>query len=329
MQFNEFCARICDDIKVSFENQGIPVTRVDIHKVVKNNGHNLTALMIQQENINVTPTIYLEPYYDRYTHGVLYEDVIAEVERFYMKAVPSQDFDISNVINFDVAKDNIVYTLVNYDKNTEFLKSVPYKQIEDLALIYKILLPENDLYGEMATISINNNLFNLYNVSVEELHEIAEENMKRLLPGKVRHITDLLEGFAVPWIENIEMYAVSNEKNIMGAASILEPEIMDALAKNFGNTYYVIPSSIHEVLVVSENMAKDKNMQKMIAEVNGSQLWPDEILGDKPYIVDAVEHKLILAERKEEYFKEKELQKQKQEKLQEEEKTMNVKGPKL
>lgn len=329
MQFNEFCARICDDIKVSFENQGIPVTRVDIHKVVKNNGHNLTALMIQQENINVIPTIYLEPYYDRYTHGVLYEDVIAEVERFYMKAVPSQDFDISNVINFDVAKDNIVYTLVNYDKNTEFLKSVPYKQIEDLALIYKILLPENDLYGEMATISINNNLFNLYNVSVEELHEIAEENMKRLLPGKVRHIKDLLEGFAVPWIKNIEMYAVSNEKNIMGAASILEPEIMDALAKNFGNTYYVIPSSIHEVLVVSENMAKDKNMQKMIAEVNGSQLWPDEILGDKPYIVDAVEHKLILAERKEEYFKEKELQKQKQEKLQEEEKTMNVKGPKL
>lgn len=307
MQFNEFCARICDDIKVSFENQGMPVARADIHKVVKNNGHNLTALMVQQENINVTPTIYLEPFYDKYANGMLYEDVLADVERMYKENAPSQDFDISCVTNFEAAKENIIYTLINYERNKEFLKTVPHKQIEDLALTYRILLPERDSYGDMATITIHDNLFKLYDVSVEELHEAAEENMKRLLPGKVRHITDLLDGFVVPWAENIEMYVVSNTKNVLGAASILEPEIMDALAKNLGDTYYVIPSSTHEVLVVSENMAKDSNMQEMIAEVNGSQLLPEEILGDKPYIVDAVEHKLILAERKEEYFKEKEL----------------------
>lgn len=329
MQFNEFCARVCDDMKVFLASQEINTDKIDIHKVVKNNGVNLTALLIQQEDVNIAPTIYLEPFYEKYEGGMLYEDVLNDIGRTYVENIQSKDFDISMVTDFDNAKDNLIYTLVNYERNKAFLQTVPHKQVEDMAFIYKLLLPETNIYGDMATITIHDNLFRFYDVSVEELHEIAEENMPRLLPGRVRHISDLIEGFDVPWADDIEMYVVSNIKGTLGAASIFEPEVMSALAEKLGDTYYVIPSSTHEVIVVSENMGEPEVLQAMIGEVNESQLLPEEILGDKPYLVDALEHKIILAERKEEYFKEKELQKEKQEKLKEEEKTQNLKGPKL
>lgn len=333
MEFHEFCTRIREDLEERLKEQGIETERSGISRVVKNNGHSLTALMIQRKGVNLSPTIYLEPYYDRYVNGLLYEDVLAETERMYVWNVPNQDFDVSGIMNFDTAKENIIYTLVNYERNKEFLKMVPHKRTEDLALIYKILLPQETPYADMATITIKNDLFEIYDVSAEELHEAAEENMKKLLPGTIRHISDVIGGFDLPGAETLELYVVSNEKQTCGASGILQPEVMDELAEKLGDNFYVIPSSTHEVLAVPEYMGDANFFVEMIGAVNEGELLPEEILGDKPYIVDAQEHKLILAERKEEYFKKKELQKQKQEEIKEEsreeEMTLNRKEPKL
>ncbi|MGN1156158.1 MAG: DUF5688 family protein [Agathobacter sp.] len=330
MQFNEFCAQVCDEIGAVLKRYGIDVNTVDVQKVMKNNGVSLTALMITQAERNIVPTIYMEPFYEKYSNGMLYSDVMEEIAKLYSSSLPDQDFNVSSIADFDKIKGRIIYSLINYEKNVEFLKTVPHERIEDLAIIYKILMPQGEPYGDMATITIHNNLFSLYDVSVEELHEIAADNMKGILPGNIQHISEILGDFALPWPEEPTMYIVSNVKQTFGAGSILEPEIMDALSEKLGNTYYVIPSSVHEVIVVPDTEEYSPDFfANMISEVNESQLEDVEVLGTKPYVVDAVEHKLILAEKREEYFKEKELQKQKQQKLQEEEKIQEPNGPKL
>lgn len=332
MQFHEFCESICDDVKERLKEQGVEVERAGISKVEKNNGHRLTALIIQRKDVNISPTIYLEPYYDKYVNGLLYEDVLAEVEQAYVRNVPKKDFDVSGITDFETAKDNIIYTLINYERNKDFLKTVPHRRIEDLAVIYKILLPQNDSNGNMATITIRSELFELYDVSAEELHEAAEANMKKILPGTVRHISDIIGEDIFPMSGAMDLYVVSNVSGTYGASGILMPEVMDELAEKLGDNFYVIPSSVNEVLALPEDMGDAGYLMEMIGEVNKGELLPEEILGDKPYIVDAVEHRLILAENKEAYLKEKEVQKQKQEELKEESKeeemTLHMKGPK-
>ena len=331
MDFNEFCAQVGEEIGAVLKRYGIDVNTVDIQKVMKNNGVSLTALMITQADRNIVPTIYLEPFYEKYLNGMLYSDLMEEIAELYSSSLPDQEFDVSGITDFEQVKERIVYSLINYERNTDFLATVPHEKIEDLAIIYKILMPQGEPYGDMATITIHNNLFSLYDVSVEELHEIAADNMKRILPGNIQHISEILGGdIELPWFEDAEMYIVSNDRKTFGAGCILEPEIMDALAERLGNTYYVIPSSVHEVIVVPEMEGYSPSFfENMISEVNENQLADVEVLGTKPYVVDAVEHKLILAEKKEEYFKEKELQKQKQQKLQEEEKIQKPNGPRL
>ena len=322
MDFNEFCAQICDEIGAVLKRYGIDVNTVDIQKVMKNNGVSLTALMITQADRNIVPTIYMEAFYEKYSNGMLYSDVMEEIAELYSSSLPDQDFNVSGITDFEQVKERIVYSLINYERNTDFLATVPHERVEDLAIIYKILMPQGEAYGDMATITIHNNLFSLYDVSVEELHEIATDNMKRILPGNIQHISDILGDFELPWAEGPVMYIVSNDRKTFGAGSILEPEIMDALAERLGNTYYVIPSSVHEVIVVPDTEEYSPEFfENMICEVNGSQLADVEVLGTKPYVVDAAEHKLMLAE--------KELQKQKQQKLQEEEKIQKPNGPRL
>lgn len=300
------------------------ISDVVLKSIPKNNGISYTGLLAISSAINITPTIYLDGYYNEYLMGRPFESILSEIVETYNNNRPNEDFDVDAFKNWDSAKDLLVRKLINYESNKVMLNDVPHKKIEDLALVYQMALPS--FMGDYATILVNNAFAKIWDVSLDELDRVAAENTKILHPYALDSMEHMLQelsgGLTIPYMAPFDMRVLTNDIKTHGAVQVLDPEVMDEVAKLIGNEFYVIPSSIHEVLIMPLNTDYDYiDLEEMVKEVNATELKEDEVLSDKVYIVDADNHKFLRADRYEEYKAELK-HRQEKEKVMEKEKQM-------
>ncbi len=91
MNYQEFLTTI----KTQLTNRIDADVKLEIHPVMKNNGRRCDGLVIMQPDVNVSPTIYLQPYYHRYLEGVCLEDIYDDILSAYFSHLPTEDFDTS------------------------------------------------------------------------------------------------------------------------------------------------------------------------------------------------------------------------------------------
>ncbi len=308
------------------------VKYVSIQSTLKNNGVERDALIAVSESLNISPTIYLDSYYDQYITGRPFESILHDIATTYMEHKPEHDFDITQFMDWEKVKYRVVRKLINYDNNKEFVESMAHKRVEDLAVVYQVLV-EDDVVGDAyATIAVQNQHLKMWNVELDELDKIADLNTNRLLPftfqSLAEMIRDMMNGISLPIEVDLPMYYLGNKAKIHGAVNVLNEQAMDYVKELLGEEYYVIPSSIHEVLLLPYDIGYEyEDLEEMIYETNKSLVDETEILSDNAYVVDAVNHKLVLAKRYEEYKQELKLVEEKQK---EKEKHIEApKGPKL
>lgn len=284
---------------------------VSIHEVLKNNDTHLTGLTIRTEESNVAPTIYLEGSFERYKAGDASVPVIvSEILSVYESHKTTMSFDASLVTDFSACKERICYKLVNADRNRELLADAPHIIVcDDLAVLFYILV-SNDGEGT-ATITVRNNMTDLWGVDEDELFKIALLNTQRLFRGSVMSMAsvmmDLLsdrmddeyssEFFDMVVSEDmVPMYVCSNNQKLNGAGVILYKDLLKQFAEKTGSDFYILPSSIHETLLVpvSDQMEVEA-LRSMVREVNATQVAPEEVLSDNVYIYRREDDKISLA----------------------------------
>ena len=82
------------------------------------------------------------------------------------------------------------------------------------------------------------------------------------------------------------LYVLTNNIHINGAALMLVTDILDKIGEKAGMDYYVLPSSIHEVLIAKDDGQVTKNMLKdLIYDGNRTDgvVSPKDILSDNVY----------------------------------------------
>ena len=85
--------------------------------------------------------------------------------------------------------------------------------------------------------------------------------------------------------KTMPMYVVSNKKNLFGASAILYSDYLEEWAEELECDLYVIPSSVHELLVMPAAHAySGEEITEMIREINRTQVAREEILSDHVYI---------------------------------------------
>ena len=284
---------------------------VGIHEVLKNNDTRLTGLTIRSEESNVAPTIYLEGMFERYKAGnTAVPVIVSEILSVYESHKNTMSFDASLVTDFSACKERICYKLVNADRNRELLADAPHIIVcDDLAVLFYILV-SNDGEGT-ATITVRNNMTDLWGVDEDELFKIALLNTQRLFRGSVMSMAsvmmDLLsdrmddeyssEFFDMVVSEDmVPMYVCSNSQKVNGAGVILYKDLLKQFAEKTGSDFYILPSSIHETLLVpvSDQMEVEA-LRSMVREVNATQVAPEEVLSDNVYIYRREDDKISLA----------------------------------
>ena len=87
---------------------------------------------------------------------------------------------------------------------------------------------------------------------------------------------------------DMQMYIMTNRLGINGAASLMYDHAMEEASKVIGGDYVVLPSSIHEVILLRDDGNRNyDDLKQMVREINQATVKQDEQLGDSVYHYDA------------------------------------------
>lgn len=268
-----------------------PDTTITIHSIPRNNCISIDGLTILESGFNIAPTIYIQEYYEQLKKGTPYLTIQKQILDTYYQYRPFDNIDASLFQDFQNIKHQIVFKLIHFEQNHELLKEIPHIPFLDLAIVFYCLVACGP--SGTATILIQNSHLQLWNTDITTLYLLARKNSPLLLPSHFEKMSSMLSSL-MPTLSDREkellddtpfpMYVLTNESRFLGASCILYDELLLDLSKRLHSDFYIIPSSVHEVLLIPATTEMDKeDFSQMIQEVNRTQLEPEEILSDHLY----------------------------------------------
>lgn len=281
MDFNVFTDNIVNVLQQRMGHE----YDVKVTKVTKNNDIELTGVVLMKESDNLSPTIYLDGLFEEYQDGAYIEDLAEQIIRLYKEQLPTGRLDMDFFRNFEQVKDRIFYKLVSYDKNRKMLEKLPYYKWNDLAIIFYYAMEEERI--GRASITIHHQHLKMWEQSLDTLYAVAQENMKKSMPELLVSMKDLLEettGLKMGEDTYLPMYVLTNQEKVYGAAAMLYSEHMKKLAERWQTDLLILPSSIHEVLLLPDDGQNEYAFyRQMVEEVNTTQVEPEEVLSYSLY----------------------------------------------
>lgn len=271
---------------------------IRLQEVQKNNGVLLQGLIILAEEKNVSPTIYLNSFWEAYERGIPFSNIIERIMQIYEEDTPKESIDMSFFKDFEKVKDRICFRLISSERNKDLLDKIPHIEYLDMAICF-FYAYQGDVLGN-GSILIYNTHLDMWRTTTEVLFELAKENTPGLFPWESTSLEETVKEMLArreqsdqeepgedeyrQFFELAPMQVVSNTSRVHGAACVLYPNLLKTLADEAGKNLYVIPCSIHEVIILQDSGREDAvRLREIIAEVNSTQVEPEEILSDNLY----------------------------------------------
>lgn len=265
--------------------------------LLKNNDTKRYAILLKKIEGTVSPTIYLDNFYSEFEHG---RTTISETASHIYEQMHDFEDKIEAYQEFSVelsdCSNKITYRLVSKERNKQFLESVPHLPFLNMAVVFYII--HHVSKEGMESICVTNELAGKWGLSAKSLYIIAEKNTPILLPPVIdtmEHKLELLMGEINCAIEPagdsnkpIPMHIMTNKYQINGASVLLYNGLLDGLAEKLGTDLYVIPSSIHELIIMpaEDGSLSLSKLSDMVKEINENHVKEEEILSDCAYYYD-------------------------------------------
>ena len=199
-----------------------------------------------------------------------------------------------DIQNFEKSKNRIVFELTGKE-NVSDLVSIPYL---DMAITFRYIV--GIFQDEIASISLKQEHLDSWGVGTSDIMHHARINTPKILPPRVTPMIDALKELSgIDFtgddtdISLSPLFILSNEYSTRGASAILYPGVIEEFAEQLESDIYIIPSSIHEVILVPDQFGiTSSSYASMIQEVNSTEVSPSEVLSDHPYYFSLSDKKI-------------------------------------
>ena len=303
MEYNEFINNLKSEIAKLCHEKDVII----INSVRKNNSQRHDAITIKREGESSAPAIYLKCFYEDYKKGISIEQIAKTIYELDKENRDKVEFDLDEFFVWDNVKDKIFCRLINRINNAEMLKNIPYKAVCDLALVCYCKVDTSDF--DLATTMVQNMFLEKWEIGESELFDTAMNNTRKvqetLLISMDEMLMELLasrvsedfdnDSFVNQIVEDdrmYPMYVLTNKNKLLGSVCMAYEDLLHDFAMDHGN-FYIIPSSIHELILVPEgDEITPAGLLNMIIEVNDGQVPKEEILSYNLYYYDIMKHKL-------------------------------------
>lgn len=199
--------------------------------------------------------------------------------------------EIREMINkgYEVMKNRLMMQVINTKGNEELLCTVPHVDFADLSLVYRFVF---DTEKSLQTCVVTNGLMHGYKISHEQLHMDALKSSINNFPVTIKSLEEVVFGFC-PDSDPL-LYVATIKGGSYGASCLCYPGFFEHAAEVMKGSFYILPSSIHEVLLApadpddpSDLNETAENLKDIVQTVNGTEVAPEEKLSDSVYYYDA------------------------------------------
>jgi len=317
MDYQQFLNEVTKQVKDYFPEE-YRNAKVELNHMVKTNDQEMDGLTIRREQDTLVPQIYLNGYFELYENGVSLNEILSDiVARYFQEAARSFENLPEDMTDYEQIKDRILVQLINRDMNQTLLKEVFSKSIDhtDLAVIFKIPIYEDERGS--ATIRITREMAQRWGMDSEAVYQDALNNTVKAHPAQLTTLQSIIGEMMFPpgmfinevnWeapevceMKTYEPYILTTPSKHHGAATLLYPEVLQQLSDNAQSNLFILPSSVHELLLMRDNgEVNAAELQAMVIGVNQENVLPEELLSNEVYYYDGKEHTLSMATVKEE-----------------------------
>ena len=301
-----------------------PLIRISIRDYLKNNGVTARGVTFEPLTkaadpvLDISPVIYIDSLYEAYRTGSLgLNDIASIIASEYFKYLEPPFKNLPDIMDFESARKRLAFRVVNTELNAEFLSSVPHMDILDLSLVFYYLV--NDDSGSLSYCTITDHLINKWNLSLEKLYNTAVKNAPRLLPLSLSTLDEAVcriidpktpdkqdidqggsaSGSSSDYNYDLDhgsetgqtkkpcdtaAFVLTNTAGTHGSAVIFYKDVPEKCFELIGESYFILPSSIHELILVRESMVRDPmELTKIVRSVNLNSVSRNEFLSDSVY----------------------------------------------
>lgn len=226
---------------------------------------------------DIALTMDLEVLFDRFRNDLYLGNTMKAIEREIKEAVAQMpQFDTEALTNYERMKEKLTLQLVPSAKNKNLLTDIPHRNIEDMALAYRFDMGHNERTS--FSILVTNKMLNAYGISAAQLHDDALEAASHSCPATLRNMNEVIHNMARQTAPS-PMWVASIENGQNGACVIQYPHFLDDAAETLGGSFYVLPSSIHEVLLLADDTSPSlSELENMVRTINQAEVAPEERL---------------------------------------------------
>ena len=301
MEFDEFKTYVKNSIKFYLPEEFRTAT-VELYNTQKLN-EQYTALLVMKEGETVAPTMNLNHFYGEYQQNGNVGEVLRRMAELITVQPP--ELDVSTMLlNYEEAKKKLFFRVNAVKGNEGLLATCPHTKIDDLAITYHVEV-DNRNNRDLGSMLVTDTVLEHYGITKEQLHQDAMENSPRIHEARFGEMNSPLFNINLPVEETeyqghddgqdgflgmmVPMYILTNEQLIFGAATLFYPGMMDQIAEKIKDSFYVLPSSVHEQLIVPAAFVEEDSryLDDMVEEVNYSVVDPHERLTDHAYHYDS------------------------------------------
>lgn len=300
MNRKEFFDYVKDNVK-AYLPDAYQNAEISLKETMKTNGLKLTGIEISGNEIGygdgprIVPRIYLDSVYQAYTEGKPLNVCLRDVAEQRVAAdEKAEEFsDLPKIMKYDEIKDKLQVRICDKDWNEDLLADRAYTVHGDFAATYAINLSESD--DGVTSIPVMKTMLSTWKISVEQLHNdamTADVNRGATLMSMDELIGEMVFGKEPP--KNLleedadvndytqGMFCLTNAGKINGASLILHEDIRKQIGEFMQSDYFILPSSIHEVLVIPDDgNFQVRDLNAMVSEINEAEVAQEERLSDK------------------------------------------------
>lgn len=295
MIYDEFISTVQNSIQARLGEH----YTVIVQKIPKNNGTIRDGLFIAKTGDFVTPTIYLDPFFQGWKSGTALPDILDEIIQVYLDGRSFPQIEPEMLTDVSRLEDKIVYKLIHTKSNEILLQDVPSVPFLDLSIVFYLFLEEYT-YGHMTALIHNSHMVS-WNLDVQKMQDLASVNTPRLLPAQIKSIRDVIRELADTHLQDnyyqkvlreqnptcvrVPFYILSNICGINGSCAILYDGILKNFADQLEKDLIILPSSIHEVILIpyDEDFCLTE-LAHMVHHVNATEVPAEERLSDEVYL---------------------------------------------
>lgn len=274
------------------------VAAIAFHDVVKHNDQKLTAMSIVKAGTPLSPVIYIEPFFQEYMDGKEIDEVVKEIAELRIKFDAPVGFtpeEVTGIFDYENVREKLQVRLCAADQNQELMEALVYTEHGDFIATYHICLESGE--DGCASTPVTKELMEYWGISMEELHTDAlkadlKDSSRKPIFSDMQNVVDsmmcgseLVNLFETPESVPLEMglFCLTNSSKQNGAGLILQKQLMHQISEIVGGSFFILPSSKHEVLVIPAGNAKDhvEDLFQMVKEVNETSVEREDYLSDE------------------------------------------------